>query len=170
MLQEQAMQEAARAGLKCIIIRAGDFYGAGTGNWFDLVIAKKIKQQKICYPGATNLTHAWAYLPDLAAYFVQIAAIRDTLKPFEIIHFEGHTCTGEEMIAAMEKATKRKLFRTKFPWSLIKIFKIFIPSGRGIVEMEYLWRVPHRLCNESTLKPIQNTPLIEAIRNTLLPN
>jgi nucleoside-diphosphate-sugar epimerase len=168
--QEQAMQNAARAGLRCIIIRAGDFYGSGNGNWFDLVITKKIKQQKVCYPGLTNTQHAWAYLPDLAAYFVQIAQIKETLKPFEVIHFEGHTCNGNELIASMESAIDKKLSRTKFPWRLLRLFKSFVPNGQGLCEMEYLWRVPHRLCNSSAHKPRQNTPLIEAIRNTLLPD
>jgi nucleoside-diphosphate-sugar epimerase len=168
--QEQAIQSAARAGLKCIIIRAGDFYGAGSGNWFDLVVAKKIKQKKVCYPGLADAQHAWAYLPDLAAYFVQIAELRETLKPFEVIHFEGHTCNGNEMIAAMESAVGEKLLRTKFPWTLLRIFKSFVPNGHGLCEMEYLWRVPHRLGNDSTHKPIQNTPLIEAMRKTLLTN
>jgi nucleoside-diphosphate-sugar epimerase len=168
--QEQAIQSAARASLKCIIIRAGDFYGAGKGNWFDLVIAKKIKQKKVCYPGLTNAQHAWAYLPDLAAYFVQIAMLRETLKPFEVIHFEGHSCNGNEMIAAMESAVGEKLSRAKFPWTLLRIFKTFVPNGHGLCEMEYLWRVPHRLCNDSKHKPIQNTPFIEAMRKTLLTN
>jgi hypothetical protein len=114
--------------------------------------------------------HAWAYLTDLAAYFVQIAELRDTLKPFEVIHFEGHTCTGNEMISAMEAAVGEKLFRTKFPWVLLKIFKLFVPNGQGLCEMECLWRVPHRLRNESTQQPMQNTPLIEAMRKTLLTN
>jgi nucleoside-diphosphate-sugar epimerase len=168
--QEQAIQSAARAGLKCIIIRAGDFYGSGKGNWFDLVIAKKIKQQKVCYPGSTDTQHAWAYLPDLAAYFVQIAELRDTLKPFEVIHFEGHTCNGNEMIANMESAVGEKLARTKFPWMLLRIFKVFVPNGRGLCEMQYLWQVPHRLRNDSTHEPIKNTSLIEAMRKTLQTN
>jgi nucleoside-diphosphate-sugar epimerase len=168
--QEQAIQNAARAGLKCIIIRAGDFYGSGKGNWFDLVVSNKIEQQKVCYPGPTDVLHAWAYLPDLAAYFVQIAELRETLKPFEVIHFEGHTCTGNEMVSAMEAAVGECLSRTKFPWPLVKAFKIFIPNGQGLSEMEYLWRVPHRLRNESTHRPIQNTPMIEAMRKTLLTN
>ncbi len=168
--QEQAIQNAARAGLNCIIIRAGDFYGAGKGNWFDLVVSKKIEQQKVCYPGPTDVPHAWAYLPDLAAYFVQIAELRASLKPFEVIHFEGHTCTGNEMISAMQSAVNAKLLRTKFPWPLVKVFKIFLPNGQGLCEMEYLWRVPHRLCNESIHQPIQNTPLIEAMRKAMLTN
>jgi nucleoside-diphosphate-sugar epimerase len=168
--QEQAIKNAARAGLKCIIIRAGDFYGSGKGNWFDLVVSKKIEQQKVCYPGPTDVLHAWAYLPDLAAYFVQIAELRETLKPFEVIHFEGHTCTGHEMISAMKAAVGESLSRTKFPWPLVKVFKLFIPNGQGLCEMEYLWRVPHRLHNESTYTPKQNTPFIETIKKTLLTN
>jgi nucleoside-diphosphate-sugar epimerase len=165
--QEQALQNATRNGLRCIVIRAGDFFGAGKGNWFDLVITKKINQQKVCYPGPTDRLHAWAYLPDLAEYFVQIAAAKEILKPLEIIHFEGHTCSGNKLIEALEEVVGKKLFRTTFPWLLIKIFQVFIRNAKSIIEMKYLWQVPHRLCNESTHKPKQNTPLIKALRNTL---
>jgi nucleoside-diphosphate-sugar epimerase len=166
--QEQAMQQAARAGLKCIIIRAGDFYGAGTGNWFDRIITKNLKQQQVCYPGPTNMQHAWAYLPDLAAYFIQLATARQSLKPFQIVHFEGHTCKGSELIFALENAVNAKLTQKNFPWLLIKTIRVLIPNGRGLCEMQYLWRVPHRLHNDTlALKPIQNTSLNEAIQNAV---
>jgi nucleoside-diphosphate-sugar epimerase len=167
---ELELRNAARAGLQCIIIRAGDFYGAGTGNWFDLVIAKKIKQFKVCYPGPSDQAHTWAYLPDLASFFVQIAVLKESLRPLEVIHFEGHTCTGKELISAMQTAVGAKLVPKNFPWPIVKTFRVFIPNGQGLCEMEYLWRVPHRLCNDSIHIPIQNTSLIEALRKTLLAN
>jgi uncharacterized protein YbjT (DUF2867 family) len=63
---------AARAaqGLGSVVIRAGDFFGGGTGSWLDLAILKSIAKGRLVYPGPLELPHAWAYLPDLARAFV----------------------------------------------------------------------------------------------------
>jgi nucleoside-diphosphate-sugar epimerase len=39
---EQRIHEACDRGMRAIILRAGDFFGGGSGSWFDLVIAKEI--------------------------------------------------------------------------------------------------------------------------------
>src|SRR6266705_1787359 len=61
---EQRMREASDRGLRTIILRAGDFYGAGRGSWFDLVIARDVARGRVRYPGPLELVHAWAYVPD----------------------------------------------------------------------------------------------------------
>jgi nucleoside-diphosphate-sugar epimerase len=166
--QEAAISQAARDGLKCIIVRAGDFFGAGSGNWFDLVITKKLAQDQVCYPGPLDQMHAWAYLPDLAAYFVQVAELRETLRPLETIHFEGHSCTGGELVRALEAASHRKLSVKSFPWPLLNTLKFFVPKWRGVCEMSFLWRVPHRLSNSNgVVAPRENTPLVTALEKAI---
>src|SRR5262245_9338426 len=60
---EGELQSLARQGaLRSIVIRAGDFFGGGTGSWLDLAIVKSLRQGKLVYPGPTNVAHAWAYL------------------------------------------------------------------------------------------------------------
>ncbi len=85
---------AAQGRLRSIVIRAGDFFGAGSGSWMDLVITKSLRQGKLVYPGPLHLTHAWAYLPDLARAFVAAASRRDELPAFADLPFAGHTLTG----------------------------------------------------------------------------
>ncbi len=75
---ESVMRDFVSSGLNSVVIRAGDFYGAGSGSWLDLVITKELAKGKITYPGPQDLAHAWAYLPDLAQAFVAIASRRKT--------------------------------------------------------------------------------------------
>ena len=46
-----ASSEACDRGMRAIILRAGDFFGGGSGSWFDLVIAKDIARSRLTYPG-----------------------------------------------------------------------------------------------------------------------
>jgi nucleoside-diphosphate-sugar epimerase len=144
---------AARAaqGLRSVVIRAGDFFGGGTGSWLDLVIVKHLRRGKLVYPGPLDLPHAWAYLPDLARAFVTVAA-RDDLPAHTRLHFAGHTLTGRELLDAVERAAgdlgvrpAGGLHRAGMPWGAMRVLGWFVPMIREVLEMAYLWRVPHAL-------------------------
>jgi nucleoside-diphosphate-sugar epimerase len=168
---EHEMQTRIQNGLRSIVIRAGDFFGSGSGNWFDQAIVKSLKQGKLVYPGPTNLVHAWAYLPDLARTFVDIAQLdiegrlnapfmritKRQLTPsqasvigsFKKIHFVGHNITGTVLLDAIEAATQRlniaphALKRSGLPWWVIRLVGLVNPMWRELARMSYLWRVPH---------------------------
>ena len=72
---------AAAGALRSIVVRAGDFFGGGTGSWLDLVIVKSLRRGKLVYPGPLQVPHAWAYLPDLARAFVAAATHASELPP-----------------------------------------------------------------------------------------
>jgi nucleoside-diphosphate-sugar epimerase len=90
---EQRIEEACDRGMRAIILRAGDFFGAGRGSWFDLVITKDILRQRLTYPGPLDVEHAWAYLPDFTATLVALAERRAKLPTLETFCFPGHTLT-----------------------------------------------------------------------------
>ena len=71
-MESELARRAASGRLRATVITAGDFYGAGSGSWFDQVIVKSIAEGKLVYPGDPALVHAWAYLPDLARAFVAV--------------------------------------------------------------------------------------------------
>ncbi len=97
VVMEERMREASERGMRTIILRTGDFFGAGRGSWFDLVITKELVQGRVTYPGPFELVHEWAYLPDVAAAMVRLAAIRDTIPPFATFGFPGYAITGREL-------------------------------------------------------------------------
>jgi nucleoside-diphosphate-sugar epimerase len=167
---EQRIQEACDRGMRAIILRAGDFFGGGRGSWFDLVIAKDIARQRLTYPGPLNVVHTWAYLPDFAQTTVRLAERRMTFRPFEVFGFSGHAVAGNQLIAAIEDATKSKFNIRPMSWWLIKTVGQMLPIGRELAELEYLWRVPHKVSGEKLKAAIGNvphTPLPDAIAASL---
>jgi hypothetical protein len=169
---------AARGGFTASVVRAGDFFGSGSGNWFDQTIVKSIRAGKLVYPGPLDLPHAWAYLPDLARAFVRVAQ-RPQDEAFAIFHFEGHTLTGQELLRGIEAAASElgmapaHGFRHgSLPWGLIGIVGLVVPIWRELARMSYLWRVPHALDGRriAALSAAASpaTPLHAALRESLL--
>jgi len=168
---------AARPGMRSTVIRAGDYFGGGTGSWLDLLIAKDIARGKLAYPGPQDLAHAWAYLPDLARAFVALAA-RPEGPAVQRLHFGGHTLTGREFLGALEQAagglglTPARGWRVGgFPWPLIRAAGLVWPMGRELARMSYLWRVPHALDGaalERAAGPLPATPIVDALHQSLL--
>lgn len=162
--------EADAHGTQTIILRAGDFFGAGSGTWFDQALVTKLDKGIFTAPGPLNLPHAWAYLPDLAQAFVAAAGKAHDLPRFEVLHFPGHTATLAQMKAAIERATGRQLKTSFMPWWALRIVGLFNPMLRELAKMSYLWRTPHALVSariEPLLGPLPSTPLDEAVARTL---
>jgi nucleoside-diphosphate-sugar epimerase len=174
---EAEMRKRSVTGLKSVVLRAGDFFGAGSGSWLDLVIVKSIAAGKLVYPGPTDVAHAWAYLPDLARAFVAVAE-RPGAAAFESLHFAGHTLTGAQLLAAIASAAAplgllpNKGFRHgSMPWGLIRAGGLMVPAWRAIAEMSYLWRVPHALSGAALAQRVgvlPSTPLVQALQHSLV--
>ncbi|RYZ11285.1 MAG: epimerase [Comamonadaceae bacterium] len=174
---EVEMRERATSGLRSGVIRAGDFFGGGPGSWFDMAIAKSAATGTLVYPGPLNLPHAWAYLPDLAAAFVAVAA-RGLPPGFTHLPFEGHTLTGRELLAAIEAAAPaaglaaptRGWKHRGMPWPLLRMGGLLVPMWRELAEMSYLWARPHAL-DGSALQafagPLPKTQLAKALTASL---
>ena len=171
-------QRAARGGFTASVLRAGDFFGAGTGNWFDQTILKSLDAGKLVYPGPLDVPHAWAYLPDLARAFVRIAE-QPHEQAFQSWHFEGHTITGAELLAAIEAAAHElgiappQGFRHEgLPWGVISAIGLVMPKWRELARMSYLWRVAHALDGRRLAAlsgaAQHRTPLPMAVRESLL--
>jgi nucleoside-diphosphate-sugar epimerase len=164
-------------GLNGVVIRAGDFYGSGSGSWFDLAIVKSIAKGRLVYPGPLDVAHAWAYLPDLARAFVAAASL--TPEPgLRRFHFAGQKLTGRELLQEIEAAADDLGLRPAagfkrggVPWGLMRALGVVVPMWREVARMSYLWRVPHALDGaalERAVGPLPATPLRAALRQSLL--
>ncbi len=178
---EEEMRWRAAQGMRSVVIRAGDFFGGGSGSWLDLVIVKSIVKGRLTYPGPVDVPHAWAYLPDLARVFVAVAERSDNSAAAlcEPLHFPGHLLTGGQLLAAIERAatglglTGATPFKHGgLPWPLLRVGGLVWPQWRELAEMAYLWQVPHALDGTALTKrigPVHNTPLDVALRAALAP-
>ena len=151
-MESELERRAAAGRLRATVITAGDFFGAGSGSWFDQAVVKSIASGKLVYPGDPTLVHAWAYLPDLARAFVAVAAL-DGLAPFERFAFAGHS-RHRQRVPRRRRARRRRRSacapargwrRGTMPWPLIRALGVVVPLWRELARMAYLWRVPHAL-------------------------
>lgn len=178
----QAMEDemAARAaqGLRSVVIRAGDFFGGpGAGSWFDTVIVKSLRQGKLVYPGPLDVPHAWAYLPDLAQAFVQVAAHHGIWQGHRQQPFAGHSFTGRELLVGIEAAARatglapgRAWRHGSLPWGLIRALSPIVPTWREITEIAHLWHEAHVLDGaalQTLTGPVPHTPAPEALQQAL---
>jgi nucleoside-diphosphate-sugar epimerase len=145
---ESAIAKRCEQGLRATVLRAGDFFGSGTGTWFDLAITKNLRKGRIVYPGPLDVPHAWAYLPDLAEAAVQLAeqALKapSNFKAFEVFHFAGHTLTGRQL---SDKITKLHGAPTKvsgMPWRVITFGGDALPLDHRTCARRQQARLAHR--------------------------
>lgn len=165
---EAALRAACDRGMRCILLRAGDFLDdRPTGNWFESHIAVQVGKGRIAYPGPLGLDHAWAYLPDLARAARMLADRRADLPAFAAYGFEGYAVTGAELIGLVAQAAGRPMRAAAFPWPLLQIGSLVSPMMREVLEMRYLWNRPHRIDGAAlaaVLPDFTPTPALQAIR------
>lgn len=180
---ENEIAQRSNIKLRSVVIRAGDFFGGGTGNWFDLVVLKSAAKGKLVYPGPTDTVHAWAYLPDLARVFEFMARASinyRSVPQFERLHFAGYSLTGLELLSVLEAALNNvrvannqptiKFTHGAITWDFIKFAGAVMPRWRELSEMAYLWTSAHQLSETALvakLGAIPATPLDAAIASSL---
>jgi len=168
---EEAYRQASARGIQTIVLRAGDFIErSATGNWFDTYVANKVEKGIVTYPGPLDRVHAWAYLPDLARAMVGLAEVREDLGAFEMIGFGGFSLTGRELVETMERALGRSLKVKRFPWGMVRLMSAFSAPMREVVEMRYLWEVPHGIDGKKLgriLPDFRPTTCVTAIHEAL---
>ncbi|WP_340647172.1 NAD-dependent epimerase/dehydratase family protein [Phenylobacterium sp.] len=162
----------ASAGVRTIVVRAGDFFGPVSGSsWLtEGIVAKDKPLRSVSYPGPRNIRHAWAYLPDLAETMARLAEIEATLPDYATYQFGGHQLTGDEMISGLERVARRRLAVKGFPWLALRAVAPFIETLREMLEMRYLWDKAVLLDNARLVKTLgaePHTPLETALKTAL---
>ena len=161
-------QAYARAGVRTLILRAGDFLDtAPSGNWFDRLMVPALARGVLRYPGPPGVAHAWAFLPDMARAAVGLLADPARLRGVTEVPFAGYTLTGSDMAAALARVTGRAVALRPIPWWQLRLLRPVMPVLGGVLEMRYLWDMPHRLDDgplRALLPDFAPTPLDEALR------
>jgi nucleoside-diphosphate-sugar epimerase len=168
------LKEASGTGVRSLVVRAGDFFGAHQpASWFkDAMVKPGNPVRSVVYPGDHAAGHAWAYLPDLAETIARLADIEQTLPPAETLHFGGHWVEpGVEFAKAIARAAGCPHAKIRpAPWLMMRLASPFVELFRELLEMRYLWQAPVRLDN-SKLRALfgeePHTPLEDALREVL---
>ncbi|WP_420861605.1 epimerase [Algirhabdus cladophorae] len=163
------VEAAYRASsVQTIVLRAGDFLEKdASGNWFDKVIAPPLSKMKITYPGALDVIHSWAYLPDMARAAVLLAERRKSLPSFVDIPFEGYSLTARDLAAGFSEALGKTVTPKQMGWLPIWVAQPFWPLAKHLLEMRYLWDTPHQIDGsvlDQFCPEFRATPLVDALR------
>jgi nucleoside-diphosphate-sugar epimerase len=162
---------ADQDGTRVIILRSGDFFGAGAGSYFDRLVIRDIASGRLTYPGPLDVVHEWAYLPDLAEGLRRLVDARAALPPFAEFGFPGHAVTGREMVGAISRACGRGFKVSDMPWTMLRLLGTVVPIFRELSEVAYLWSTPHAIDGTrlaAVIGDIPFTPLDRAVASALL--
>ena len=165
---EERLQRAAQHGARVIIVRAGDFIAAGAKSaWLQSLIKRTKSGYVLTTPGARNLTHTWAYLPDLAHTVAELVAKRDALAQFGVFHFRGYRLSFADLADAIRAASGQTVALKNLPWGLMRLATPFSAFMRSLFEMRYLWEHELNLSDaklRSALhQSVPHTPISQAL-------
>ncbi|MGR6430211.1 NAD-dependent epimerase/dehydratase family protein [Rhizobium sp. PAMB 3174] len=171
---EQRLRKASMAGTQVVLVRAGDFFGAGAANnWFSQLVTPGKPVKAVVNPGRKGVGHQWAYLPDLAETMVRFVERSSSLPAYADYHFEGFwDHDGMQMARAIGRVVGKPDIRVRrFPWPLVYLASPFVRLFRELLEMRYLWQEPLHMTNgklRAALGEEPRTPIEEAVRATLV--
>lgn len=149
---ERAYQQS---GVPSILLRAGDFISAhpGDSDLMGAVHFPGLARGRVACLGDPEALHAYGYLPDWAEAALGLAERRATLPSYLDVTLGGANFTMTQLCATLSAATGRSLRLTRFPWPLMRAAAPFWELAREMVEMRYLWSVPHGL-DDSRLRAL----------------
>ena len=166
-LQESTEQKSTGQGAKLLIVRAGDFFGAGASSSWMAFMTRSLGAGKVIAPTKSEARHEWAYLPDMAAVTLALLEREAELARCETFHFGGHRLTMSDMLDACDEAIGRRLRRQVFPWWALRLATPFWKMAPELLEMRYLWEQEVLLDDAKLLAflgPTAQTPLVSALR------
>jgi nucleoside-diphosphate-sugar epimerase len=171
---EKRLHDAARQGMRSLIVRFGDFFGPKPGNnWFSQgLVTPNSPLTYVTYPGKPGVGHSWAYLPDAGEAFAQLMDREGELEDFARFHFRGFwDKDGTEMIAAIRRVAGNPSLPVKaLPWFIFKLASPFNETMRELYATRPLWTTPIELDNtrlDRFLGKESHTDLDAAVATTL---
>ena len=168
---EDRLRAAAAAGVRTIVLRAGDYFGGDRpGSWFDRVIVRDMTAGRLTWPGPPDCVHEWAYLPDFTRAMVRVVEARGALAPFAAFGFSGHAVTGRAFVDAVSRVCRRDFKVSVMPWRFLKLAGFAVPLFAELSDISYLWSVPHAIDGtalEAVTGKLPHTPLEEAVAGAL---
>lgn len=172
-LRNRLEEMLAASATQTIVLRAGDFFGGiGESSWMFFLTGRASGGGSVMYPADLGVQHCWAYLPDVAETFVELAMSRARLDAHATFHFEGHVVDGHRWLATVRGALGDERAMWRFPWMWMQLARPFVPMVRELFEMRYLWDEPVRMDGSALrafLGTVPSTSFEEAIAHTLQP-
>lgn len=149
-IREEMEQSYRSAGIRTIILRAGDFISVrpGDSDVMGLIHLRALSRGRVIAPGGADAMHAYGYLPDWAQAARLLADQRDTLPAFADVNLGGANFSVRNLMTTISENLGRPLRLAGFPWGMMRLAAPFWELARELREMRYLWNVPHSLTDD----------------------
>ena len=135
---EQALSRAAsESGPRVIVLRAGDYFGPTVRNWsVDLIFRNAARGRPMRILGRPDVTHQWAYAPDLARLGLALLDLDHGLAPFEVVHFKGTVAWPmEDFLRQVARLAGHPDLRLKTtPWPLLYLAGTLYPAFMELLQ------------------------------------
>lgn len=168
---EASYAQAARSGQRTIILRGGDFIAPKSPRSFwNMIVLKPLAKGRITSFGDATVRRAYAYLPDMARAAVALAEIRASLPAFADVPLPGLTISMADLAAEITAQTGKPILVKQFNWLQIWLLTPFWELARELMEMRYLFDMPHSLAPEPLariLPDFKPTPLRQIVAEHL---
>ena len=168
---EATYAKAATQGVRTIMLRGGDFIAPKDPRTIlNMITLKPLAKGAITAFGTPTTPRAYAYLPDMARAAVALADIRADLPAFADVPFAGLTLSMADLAAEITAQTGKPLRINRFNWWQIQLLAPFWELARELLEMRYLFDLPHSLAPETLarlLPDFKTTPLRQVVAEHL---
>ena len=152
---EAAYANAAANGMRTIILRGGDFIAPKDPRTIlNLITLKPLAKGAITSFGNPSTARTYAYLPDMVRAAVALANIRETLPAFSDNPLPGLCFSIADLAAEMTAQTGKPLVIKQFSWWQIRLLAPFWELARELLEMRYLYDLPHSLAPETLARQL----------------
>lgn len=169
--QEDVLMRAHADGrIHAAVLRLPDFYGPGVeASLLHRAAQAAVNGGAADMVGPLDVRHEFVFVPDVGPV---VAKLIETPGAFgRIWHLGGAgVVTQRELIAQMERQTGRKLKLRVAGKTMLRVFGLFNPFMREMVEMHYLMTDPLIMDDSALLRligPVRKTGYAEGIRQTL---
>jgi nucleoside-diphosphate-sugar epimerase len=157
-------------GLRTTILRPPDFYGPDSElSYVHSVFTAAVHGGSANVIGPIDTPHEFIFVPDLAGTLLALSAKEEAYGHAWNIAGSGTITTRHfaELVFGAAKQTPRLRVAGKM---MLRLFGLFNPFLREVVEMHYLWTTPVKLDDSrirQLLPDLHRTTYEEGIRTTL---
>lgn len=165
---EQRLRAASHEGIRVLIVRAADFFGASAlpnTSWLEIMCGASFRLRL----APKGVGHTWTYLPDAAETMARLLDREDTLDTFTHVMMRGHVDEdGSQVFRALD-ALQRSRPTFAFPWWFLRLTSFALAFSREVLELRYLFDRPVTMRNDALCDLIgeePHTPLPQALAET----
>jgi len=172
-LEEMLRRAAEDGSLRVIILRAGDYFGPTVRNGLvDPIFGNAAHARTLRPIGKMDIPHQWAFVPDLGKAAIDLLALGDQLRPFEVVNFAGYVVPRQDEFFRMvaRAAGHPDLAVRPVPWWILRLVGLFDGVVRELMELRYLFDTGVILDGSKLrhlLPQSADTPIEEAVRLTV---